>query len=91
MQQIIVACRSWLGDFFLNQDFGVDYDNSWGNMQLMELYIKQQVSNIPDVFSITKSSIRKEKGTDFKDKYIVDLEIVYNKEVITISDLILGK
>lgn len=91
VQQAIVACRSWAGDFFLNVDFGVDYDNSWGNMQLMELYIKQQVSQIPGVSSIVKTNIRKEKGTDFKDKFIVDLQLIYNKEEIVISDLILGR
>lgn len=91
VQQITVACRSWAGDFFLNQDFGVDYDSSWGNMQLMELYIKQQVAQIPGVSSIVKSKIRREKGADLRDKFIVDLQLVYNQEEIVISDLILGR
>lgn len=91
VQQIIVTCRSWLGDFFWNQDFGVDYDSSWGNSQLMELYIKNQAKEIPGVFSIVKSSIKKEKDTNLRDMFIVDLQIVYENEEITISDLILGR
>lgn len=91
VQQIIVACRSWLGDFFWNEFFGVDYDNSWGNSQLMELYIKQQVLEIKGVSSINKIEIKKIKDINFRDKFVLDLSIIYNKEEISISDIILGR
>lgn len=87
VQQIIVACRSWLGDFFLNEDFGVDYDNSWSNDQIMSSSIRQQIEAIPDVESVNKVSVVKSKDSRDEYKFTVNAEIVYNNEIFSISKL----
>lgn len=89
VQQIIVACRSWIGDFFLNNDFGIDYDNSWGDQDFMRMFIREQVSAINGVDSINKINIRQTKNVKNEVIFIVDIELVYNKELFTISDILI--
>lgn len=66
VQQIIVAVRSWIGDFFLNENFGIDYDNSWGNTLLLELYIREQVEAIDGVFVVNSIDVKKRKTIKIK-------------------------
>lgn len=89
IQQITVACRSWIGDFFLNDEFGIDYDNNWGNMDLTKLFIREQVLAINGVSSINKIDIKKTRDINQKTIYVVDIEIVYNKEIFSIPEILI--
>lgn len=89
IQQIIVGCRSWLGDFFLNENFGVDYDNAWGNQQIMKVSVREQIESIPGVSSINSINIRKDRDVNNRVQFIINAEIVYDNDIITISDLLI--
>lgn len=89
VQQIIVSCRSWLEDFFLNENFGINYDNSWGDQDFMEMFIKDQILAIDGVDSINKIDISKKRNTLNEVQYYLEAEIVYDKDLFVISDFLI--
>lgn len=91
IQQITVAVRTWLKDFFLNEYFGVDYDNCWGNTTLLELYIKEQTEAIPGVFTVNSVSVARKKTFDGITYFQVDINITYENEILDISEEITGR
>lgn len=58
-QQITVAVRSFLGDWFLNDNYGINYSNCWSNPNLTKIFIKEQIEAINGVVSVTEISLRK--------------------------------
>ena len=36
-QQITVGVRSFIGDFFLNDNYGINYSNCWSNLCLFQV------------------------------------------------------
>ena len=60
-QQITVGVRSFIGDFFLNDNFGINYSNCWSNPNLTKVFIKEQIEAIPGVLSVEKIEVKKSK------------------------------
>lgn len=58
-QQITVGVRSFIGDFFLNDNFGINYSNCWSNPNLTKIFIKEQIEAIPGVLAVEKIDIQK--------------------------------
>ena len=58
-QQITVAVRCFLGDWFLNDNYGINYSNCWSNPNLTKIFIKEQIEAINGVVSVTEISLRK--------------------------------
>lgn len=87
-QHIKVAVRSWLGDFFINNQFGVDYDNCWGDKALMKSLIVNQIEQIEGVFSVNNATISNKKDSEnnvvFEFSAIVSIDNGY----INISEVI---
>ena len=87
IQQIRLAVNVWIGDWFLAEDFGVDYDNSWGSQELMELYIKQQIKQVSGVNKIESFTIQK-ISNDTEQYFKIDTTIKFEGEVLEISEII---
>lgn len=88
-QQIKVAVRSWKGDFFINEDFGVDYDFCWHDMQLMKAYIVQQIIEVSGVLGVNSVTVRKEEETESRQPYfVIDAEVVLDDNSINILEAI---
>lgn len=60
-QQITVGVRSFLGEFFLNDNFGINYSNCWSNPGLTKIFIKEQIEAISGVVAVEKIDIQKSK------------------------------
>ena len=87
IQQIRIAVNVWVGDWFLDEEFGVDYDNSWGSQELMELYIKQQIKQVSGVNKI-ESFLIKKISNDAEQYFKIDVTIKFEGEVLEISEII---
>ena len=74
-QQIIVGVRSFLGDFFLNDNYGVNYKNSWNNETLMKLFIKEQIEAIDGVVAVTDIQIKRQKDTTNRQIFVINANI----------------
>ena len=66
---------------------GVDYDSSWGSQELMELYIKEQIKQVPGVNKIDSFSIKK-ISNDTEQYFQIDTIVKFEGEVLEISELI---
>lgn len=86
-QQIRIAVNVWTQDWFPDETFGVDYDSSWGNQQLMESYIKSQISQVPGVKTISSFKIQT-ISNDTSVYFQIDATVVYNGEVLELSEII---
>ena len=87
IQQIRLAVNVWIGDWFLDETFGVDYDNSWGSQELMELHIKQQIKQVSGVNKIESFTIQK-ISNDTEQYFKIDTTIKFEGEVLEISEII---
>lgn len=58
-QQITVGVRSFMGDFFLNDNYGINYSNCWSNPSLTKIFVKEQIEAIPGVVSVEKIDVKK--------------------------------
>ena len=87
IQQIRIAVNVWVGDWMLDEEFGVDYDNSWGSQELMELYIKKQIAQVSDVSKIESFTIEK-ISNDTEQYFKIDTTIIFEGEVLEISEII---
>lgn len=86
-QQIKLAVNVWTQDWMLDETFGVDYDSSWGNQELMENYIRAQIAQVPGVKTISSFTIQ--RIADGNNVYFqIDTTVVYNGEVLDISEMI---
>lgn len=74
-QQIIVGVRSFLGDFFLNDNYGVNYKNSWNNETLMKLFIKEQIEAIDGVVAVTDIQIKRQKDTTNRQVFVINASV----------------
>jgi len=86
-QQIHLAVNVWTEDWMLDETFGIDYQAAFKNQQLMENYVKTQISQVPGIKSIksfTIQTIANENNVYFQ----VDTTLIYNGEVLEISELI---
>lgn len=72
-QQIIVGVRSFLGDFFLNDNYGINYSNCWSNPNLTKIFIKEQIEAISGVISV--ASIEVKKSTDKYKTLIINATV----------------
>ena len=88
LQHIKVAVRSWQGDWFLNEDWGVDYDNSWGSELTMSTYIQRQIKQVSGVLSIDSFTISTDTSDENNIKYIINTNITLDSGIITISEVI---
>ena len=86
-QQIRLAVNVWTQDWFLDETFGVDYDSSWGNQQLMENYIRAQIAQVPGVKTISSFKIQT-ISNDTEVYFQIDATVVYNGEVLDITEYI---
>lgn len=83
-QQITVGVRSFLGDFFLNDNFGVNYSNRWANPSLTKIFIKEQIEAIPGVYSVVNLDVQKSQ-----DKYktlIINATVKTDDGIIDITE-----
>lgn len=87
IQQIRIAVNIWVGDWMLDEEFGVDYDNSWSSQELMELYIKKQIAQVSGVNKIDSFTIEK-ISNDTEQYYKIDVTIIFEGEVLEISEII---
>jgi copper chaperone CopZ len=87
IQQIKIAVNIWVGDWMLDEDFGINYDNSWGSQELMELYIKEQIKQVSGVNKIESFSIKK-ISNDTEQYFQIDTTIKFDGEVLEISEII---
>ena len=87
IQQIRIAVNVWLGDWFLDEDFGIDYDSSWGSQELMELYVKEQIKQVPGINKIDSFSIKK-ISNDIEQYFQIDTVVKFEGEVLEISEII---
>ena len=88
-QQIKVISRSWLGDFFLNENFGVDYDSCWGSPNLMKTFLSQQIKTIDGVSSINSMTVSRQKDEETKRTYFLfNAEIILDGDVLNVSGTI---
>lgn len=74
-QQIVVGVRSFLGDFFLNDNYGVNYKNSWTNETLMKLFIKEQIEAINGVIAVTDIRISKTKDSQERHIFVINANV----------------
>ncbi len=86
LQQIKVAVKVWLGDWALDEGFGVDYDSSWGNDLTMSTYIQAQIKQVPGVSSIESFSIEKNTDDELDIQYIIDAKIKFENNILVISE-----
>lgn len=89
-QQIRLAVKSWQNDFFINTDFGVEYDVCWGDILLMRAYIAEAIKNVPGVSDIESINISKKKQylPIEKDYFEIQAEIIFNNSAINILEII---
>lgn len=88
LQQIKLAVRSWKKDFFINEDFGVDYDNCWHDMLLMKAYISNSIQAVPGVVRINYINVTKNKDSNDKVQFVIEAEIIFDKGQINILEAI---
>ena len=86
-QQIRLAVNVWVGDWFLDEDFGIDYDLCWGNQQMMENYVRGQIEQVSGVKSIQSFTIEK-ISNDTQVYFKIDATVVLDGEVLEISEMI---
>lgn len=87
-QQIKVAVRSWKADFFINTDFGINYDDSWGDMLLMKSYISDQIREIEGVFGINSISISRKKDSQNRTFFEINAEVRLKNTSVNILEFI---
>ena len=51
-QEVYIEFSTWLGDWFFDTTFGIDYTKLPGNQQETDLMIKSKLLSIPGVVSI---------------------------------------
>lgn len=91
IQQIKVAVRTWINDFFLNENFGIDYHTCWTNLTLLELYVREQVEAIDGIFSVQRINVQKIKDERNIDYIKIDIGITYENDEIAIIERIMGR
>jgi hypothetical protein len=91
IQEVKYTCNIWLNDWFLNEDFGIDYLNCFDNEALMSSELQTAIENVLDVQSINSFNLTKkiDDSNNFKiTTFIVDVSIVFDNEVININEII---
>jgi len=86
LQQIKLAVQVWKGDWMLDEEFGIDYDSSWGNTLTMSTYIQSQIKQVSGVSSIISFSIEKNTIEESNIEYFVDAQISFENEILIISE-----
>jgi len=86
-QQIRLAVNTFIGDWLLDEEFGVDYFNSWSSKQLMEFFIRQQIKQVSGVDAI-KSFFIEMIANDNKQYFKIDTEIKYEGDILKINEII---
>lgn len=87
-QQAKVAIRSWKKDFFINEDFGVDYNNSWHDDLLMNANIVSQLKQIDGINAIQSSTVKREKDINDRTYFQLNTNIALDNDVINITETI---
>ena len=88
-QQIKVIVRSWLGDFFLNANYGVNYDDCWGSPNLMKAYLEQQIKTVDGVVAVNSLTVERDRDSETKKVFFkFNGEIILDGSILTISDTI---
>lgn len=72
-QQITVGVRSFMGDFFLNDNFGINYSNCWSNPSLTKIFVKEQIEAIPGVVNVEKIDLQ--KSNDIYKTIIINVTV----------------
>ena len=83
-QQITVGVRSFIGDFFLNDNYGINYSNCWSNPTLTKIFIKEQIEAIHGVLRVIDLSIT--KSTDRFKTLVINATVKTNDEIIDINE-----
>jgi hypothetical protein len=86
LQQIKLAIHTWTGDWLLDQNFGVDYDNAFSSEDLMEVYVRQQISQVEGVSNINSFTIDKVLDSNNAFKFVINAEISFDNDVLTITE-----
>lgn len=86
IQQIRIAVKVWIGDWMLDEEFGIDYNSSWGNTLTMSTYVQAQIKQVTGVSSIESFSIKKQLDDNNQEQYYIDAFIKFGNEVIVISE-----
>lgn len=89
-QQIRVAVRSWKKDFFVDEDFGVDYDNCWGDMLLMKAYITASMQKVAGVLRVNSVTISKQKDRENNVVFKINAEVTVENGSINVTELVEG-
>lgn len=88
LQQIRLAIQTWLGDWDLDETFGIDYDNSWQNQSLMEFYIRKMILQVQGVSQINSLTINKELDDNDFLTYFIQTSVVFDGEVLIVDERI---
>ena len=83
-QQITVGVRSFIGDFFLNDNYGINYSNCWSNPTLTKIFIKEQIEAIPGVLRVVDLNIT--KSIDRFKTLVINATVKTNDEIIDINE-----
>lgn len=86
LQQIRLAVQTWVGDWGLDETFGVDYDNSWQNMSLMEFHIRKMILQVEGISQINVFNIIKELDDNNYLTYFINTQVVFDGEVIVVDE-----
>lgn len=87
IQQIRISINVWIQDWFIDETFGIDYDSCWENRELMGLYVKNQIAQVPGVQDIVSFSIETISSSD-EVYFKIDTSIKFEGEVLDISEYI---
>ena len=86
LQQIKLAVQVWIGDWSLDEDFGIDYDNSWGNTLTMSTYVQAQIKQVSGVSSIESFTIEKNTNDESNIQYYINATSRFENEILMISE-----
>ena len=86
IQQIRLAVQTWFDDWGLDEEFGIDYDNAWYSVELMEFHIRKMILQVSGVTSISYFKIDKKTDEDNFVTFYVESSIVFDGETIEYKD-----
>ena len=58
IQKVILALQCWLGDWFLNPDYGIPYDARLQNKSLLIADIEEIIKGVEGVASVQDTSVQ---------------------------------
>lgn len=86
IQSIVLALQCWLGDWYLNSDYGIDYENKLGNVSILIADMKEMILSCRGVTSVKNIRIKKMyENTNKTQMYVIvnaDITLEDNEQVL---------